>query len=113
MTTRQASPTLRRFAAAEPHVEFSQGDGSQVAEASADLLKLLETLDRQASRADTALEAVAASFTANATNAQFFYQAGLALKERRQDEAAAQHFRRAIEIQPEFAAAYLALSAVH
>jgi tetratricopeptide (TPR) repeat protein len=113
MTTRLTLPALRSDTSGEPHADFSSAASLQRAKASADLLKLLETLDHQASRADAALEAVAASFTANATNAQFFYQAGLALRERRQHEHAARHFQRAIEIQPEFVAAYLALASIH
>ncbi len=79
-------------------------------ELSADVLKLLDDLDHQAARADVALQTVARSLTVNATNPQFFYELGCTLEQRRRYDHAAEHYRRAIQIQPEFAAAHLGLA---
>src|SRR2546430_2006001 len=116
MATTQADSALRATAATaqshQPHANFAADESQVRGEASPDLLKLLDELDGQAARADVALETVAKSLSANATNPHFFYQLGRALEQRRRYEHAAQHYQRAIQIQPQFVAAYTALAAM-
>jgi Flp pilus assembly protein TadD len=77
-----------------------------------DVLRILDELDRQAGRADHALQTIARSISRNATNPQFFYGLACTLQQRRRWHHAADHFRRAIQIQPSFLEAYLGLAAV-
>ncbi len=112
MTISQAKPRLAANTPTEPHARFAALQAWQGIGLSADLLKLLDDLDRQAARAEVALQTLARSLTANATNPQFFYELGRTLQQRRRYEHAAQHYRRAIQIQPEFVAAYLGLASV-
>jgi len=97
---------------AQPHTAFSPANSPQQAEPAPKLLESLEALDRQATRADAALKTLARTLVANATNPAFFYQLGLALQDRGRHEAAAEHHERAIQIQPQFEAAYVALASV-
>jgi tetratricopeptide (TPR) repeat protein len=96
--------------ASEPHARF--GGPAEPLELSPDVLRLLDDLDRQAARADVALQTVARTLTAHATDPDFFYQLGRTLQQRGRHDEAAQHYRRAIQIRPQFAAAYVALASV-
>src|SRR5256885_9999420 len=96
MATTQGDSALRAAPAIgpshQPHTTFTAftSDESQLrGEISPDLLKLLDDLDGQAARAEVALQTVAKSLSANATNPHFFYQLGRALEERRRYEHAA------------------------
>ncbi len=111
MTISQAKPRSATQTLTEPHTRFPGGTWQRI-EPSADVLKLLDDLDQQAARADVALRTVARSLTANATNPQFFYELGRTLQARQRYDHAAQHYRRAIQIQPEFVAAYVGLASV-